>query len=50
MFLICATGRSAREILAEARRRLHNDVETERAEVRRELAAIVRLRLAKSLT
>jgi 2-oxo-4-hydroxy-4-carboxy-5-ureidoimidazoline decarboxylase len=48
VFLICATGRSAREILAEARRRLGNDVETERSEVRRELRDIVRLRLAKT--
>lgn len=48
VFLICATGRSASEILAEARRRLGNDVETERAEVRRELRDIVRLRLAKT--
>jgi 2-oxo-4-hydroxy-4-carboxy-5-ureidoimidazoline decarboxylase len=48
VFLICATGRSAREILAEARRRLGNDIETERTEVRRELRDIVRLRLAKT--
>jgi 2-oxo-4-hydroxy-4-carboxy-5-ureidoimidazoline decarboxylase len=48
VFLICATGRSASEILAEARRRLGNDVDTERAEVRRELRDIVRLRLAKT--
>lgn len=49
VFLICATGRSAPEILAEATRRLANDPVAEQAEVRRELAAIVRLRLAKAL-
>lgn len=48
VFLICATGRSAAQILAEARRRLGNDVDTERTEVRRELRDIVRLRLAKT--
>jgi 2-oxo-4-hydroxy-4-carboxy-5-ureidoimidazoline decarboxylase len=48
VFLICATGRTAPEILAEARRRLGNDVEAERSEVRSELRDIVRLRLAKT--
>ncbi|MFA1544704.1 2-oxo-4-hydroxy-4-carboxy-5-ureidoimidazoline decarboxylase [Actinomadura chokoriensis] len=47
VFLICASGRSALEILADLRRRLGNDVETEREVVRRELAAIVDLRLVK---
>lgn len=47
VFLICATGRSAAEMLAEARRRLNNDPETEAAEVARELREIVRLRLRK---
>jgi len=47
VFLICATGRTAPEVLAELTRRLGNDAAAERDEVRRELAAIVRLRLAK---
>lgn len=47
VFLICASGRSAPEMLADLRRRLGNDVETERDAVRRELAAIVDLRLAE---
>ncbi|WP_041624820.1 2-oxo-4-hydroxy-4-carboxy-5-ureidoimidazoline decarboxylase [Stackebrandtia nassauensis] len=47
VFLICATGRSAAEMVAEARRRLDNDPETEAAEVARELRAIVALRLRK---
>ncbi|WP_243716471.1 2-oxo-4-hydroxy-4-carboxy-5-ureidoimidazoline decarboxylase [Actinomadura darangshiensis] len=49
VFLICASGRSALEMLGELRERLGNDVETERAAVRRELAKIVDLRLAKLL-
>jgi 2-oxo-4-hydroxy-4-carboxy-5-ureidoimidazoline decarboxylase len=47
VFLICATGLDAQTILDSARRRLGNDVETERAEVRAELRKIVALRLAK---
>lgn len=47
VFLIRATGRSAREMLAELRVRLRNDAGTERAVVRAELAAIVDLRLVK---
>ncbi|HZC69487.1 MAG TPA: 2-oxo-4-hydroxy-4-carboxy-5-ureidoimidazoline decarboxylase [Jatrophihabitans sp.] len=49
VFLICATGRTAEEMLAELTRRLGNDEAAEREVVRRELAAIVRLRLAKAL-
>jgi 2-oxo-4-hydroxy-4-carboxy-5-ureidoimidazoline decarboxylase len=49
VFLICATGRTAAEMLAALHERLGNDAETERQTVRRELAAIVRLRLAKAL-
>jgi len=49
VFLICASGRSAGEILAELTRRLANPPAEEEREVRRELAAIVRLRLAKAL-
>jgi 2-oxo-4-hydroxy-4-carboxy-5-ureidoimidazoline decarboxylase len=47
VFLIRATGRTGPEILAELRRRLANDEVAERAEVRRELSGIVRLRLAR---
>ena len=46
VFLICASGRSAVEILAAARARLGNDVATEQDVVRSELRDIVRLRLA----
>ena len=49
VFLICATGRTADDILAELTQRLSNDDATERQVVLRELAAIVRLRLAKAL-
>lgn len=49
VFLICATGRDAAEMLAELRRRLGNEPEAERAEVRDELAKITELRLAKLL-
>jgi 2-oxo-4-hydroxy-4-carboxy-5-ureidoimidazoline decarboxylase len=47
VFLICATGRSAAEMLAELEIRLRNDVATERSVVRAELSKIVDLRLAK---
>jgi 2-oxo-4-hydroxy-4-carboxy-5-ureidoimidazoline decarboxylase len=49
VFLICATGLTGQEILAELRRRLANDEVTERVEVRRELSRIVRLRLTRCL-
>lgn len=49
VFLIFATGRSGAEMLAEARRRLGNDEDTERAVVRGELAKIVKLRLQRLL-
>jgi 2-oxo-4-hydroxy-4-carboxy-5-ureidoimidazoline decarboxylase len=48
VFLICATGLTAEEILAEARRRLGNDDPAERAESRAELRKIVALRLDKA--
>lgn len=48
VFLIRASGRSVAEMLAQLRERLRHDVETERGVVRGELAAIVRLRLAKA--
>ena len=47
VFLICATGRPAEEILAALQGRLGNDANAERAVVRGELAKIVRLRLAR---
>jgi hydroxyisourate hydrolase len=47
VFLICATGLAAGQILASLRARLSNDEATERGVVRAELTKIVRLRLAK---
>ena len=49
VFLVCASGRTPRQILDALHERLDNDVDTERQVVRRELAAIVRLRLARAL-
>jgi 2-oxo-4-hydroxy-4-carboxy-5-ureidoimidazoline decarboxylase len=46
VFLICATGLPAEEILAALHQRLDNDEATEREVVRGELAKIVRIRLA----
>ncbi len=45
VFLIRAAGRSPEEMLAELRRRLDNDEETERAEVTEQLAQITALRI-----
>ena len=45
VFLIRASGRSPEEMLAELRRRLANDEETERAEVTEQLAQITALRV-----
>ncbi|NUT37669.1 MAG: 2-oxo-4-hydroxy-4-carboxy-5-ureidoimidazoline decarboxylase [Hamadaea sp.] len=50
LFLIHASGRSAEEMLAEARRRLRNDPRAEQAEVRRELGRIALNRLASLLS
>lgn len=47
VFLICATGLSAQEILTALRDRLSNDEQTERAVVREELRKIANLRLRK---
>ena len=47
IFLICATGLSGEQMLAEVTRRLDNDVAREQVEVRRELTKIVELRLRK---
>lgn len=49
VFLICATGRTAEQMLAALRERLGHDADAERDVVRAELTAIVRLRLAKIL-
>jgi 2-oxo-4-hydroxy-4-carboxy-5-ureidoimidazoline decarboxylase len=45
VYLVCASGRTADELLTVLRSRLANSAETERAVVRTELAAINRLRL-----
>ncbi|HEY3260918.1 MAG TPA: 2-oxo-4-hydroxy-4-carboxy-5-ureidoimidazoline decarboxylase [Pseudonocardiaceae bacterium] len=47
VFLICATGLSAGEVLAALHARLGNDENTERRIVREELRKIVNLRLAR---
>jgi 2-oxo-4-hydroxy-4-carboxy-5-ureidoimidazoline decarboxylase len=47
VFLICATGLSADQMIAALRHRLCNDPATERDVVREELRRIVRLRLEK---
>jgi 2-oxo-4-hydroxy-4-carboxy-5-ureidoimidazoline decarboxylase len=49
VYLVCATGLSAEEMLARLRERLGNDEDAERDVVRAELAQITRLRLAKLL-
>lgn len=47
VYLVCATGRSAQELLDILRARLDNDPATERAVALAELAAINRLRIAR---
>jgi 2-oxo-4-hydroxy-4-carboxy-5-ureidoimidazoline decarboxylase len=49
VYLVCASGRSAAELLAVCQARLDNDAETERGVVLGELAKINRLRLGKLL-
>jgi OHCU decarboxylase len=49
VFLICATGKTADEILANARSRLHNDPERELHVAAEEQRRITRLRLRKLL-
>lgn len=49
VYLVCASGRSAEELLAVLRSRLGNDPATERRVLRTELAAITRLRLRRAL-
>jgi len=50
VFLICATGLSAEEMLHALRERLGNDPDTERDVVRAELTKIVDLRLEKAFS
>jgi len=49
VYLVCASGRSAEELLGVLRSRLGNDPATERRVLRTELAAITRLRLRRAL-
>jgi 2-oxo-4-hydroxy-4-carboxy-5-ureidoimidazoline decarboxylase len=49
VYLVCATGRTAEELLAVCEDRLGNDAETERGVVLGELAKINRIRLDKLL-
>jgi 2-oxo-4-hydroxy-4-carboxy-5-ureidoimidazoline decarboxylase len=50
VYLVCATGRSAEELLAILTDRLDNDPETERRVMRNELAKINRVRLERLLS
>lgn len=50
VYLVCATGRSARELLDILRSRLGNDPATERSVALAELAAINRLRIARLIS
>ncbi|OLT15433.1 2-oxo-4-hydroxy-4-carboxy-5-ureidoimidazoline decarboxylase [Pseudonocardia sp. CNS-139] len=49
VYLVCATGRSAEDLLATLHARLGNDPATERAVALGELAAINRIRIARLL-
>lgn len=49
VYLVCATGKSAEELLAICRSRLDNDPATEAGVVRAELTKITRIRLGKLL-
>ena len=50
VYLVCASGRSAEELLAILTDRLDNDPDTERRVMRSELAKINRLRLQRLLS
>ncbi|ANE82705.1 2-oxo-4-hydroxy-4-carboxy-5-ureidoimidazoline decarboxylase [Mycobacterium adipatum] len=50
VYLVCASGRSADELLAILTDRLDNDAETERRVMRNELAKINRLRLERMVS
>ena len=47
IFIVCATGRSAGEILEILRRRLHNDEATELRQAAEEQRKIMHIRLKK---
>jgi len=47
IFIVCATGKSASEILEILRRRLHNDVATELRQAAEEQRQIMHIRLKK---
>ena len=49
VYLVCASGRSAEELLVVLRQRLSNDPRTEQAVVREELGKINRIRLGRLL-
>jgi OHCU decarboxylase len=49
VFLVCAAGRSAADLLADARNRMHNDAVTELSVAAEEQRQITRLRLARLL-
>ena len=49
IYLVCATGKSAEEMLALAESRLHNDLETELRVAAAEQAKITKLRIEKLL-
>lgn len=50
VYLVCATDKSAEQLLDQLRKRLDNDPATERAVLRQELAKISRLRLERLLS
>ena len=50
VYLVCASGRTAEELLAILTERIDNDPETERRVMRSELAKINRLRLSRLLS
>ncbi|MHA6782181.1 2-oxo-4-hydroxy-4-carboxy-5-ureidoimidazoline decarboxylase [Pseudonocardia saturnea] len=50
VYLVCATGRSAEDLLATLHARLGHDARTERAVALAELAAINRIRLTQLVT
>ena len=50
VFLICASGLSGQQMLAQLRARLGNDRDAERMVVRAELTKITRLRMTKLLS
>ena len=50
IFIVCATGKSASEILEILRRRLHNDEATELQQVVEEQRQIMRIRLRRWIT